>query len=58
MDITPIAKRFIADTFTVLFQNPAVQAGAAAKIVTFIDMQDGLQADHIGGLRQVRANNG
>jgi len=47
MDITPIAKRFIAGTFTVLPQNPAVQAGALAKGVTFIDMQDGLQPEDI-----------
>jgi lysophospholipase L1-like esterase len=48
LDATTVTKKFVMGTFTVLSQNAAVQAGAVAKSVPFIDMQQGLQASDIG----------
>lgn len=48
LEATDVPKTFVAGTFTVLPQNAAVQAGAVAKGVTFVDMQDGLLPEDIG----------
>jgi hypothetical protein len=47
LDATSVTKKFVMGTFTTLSQNAAVQAGADAKGVTFIDMQDGLQPEDL-----------
>ncbi|MFK4647242.1 hypothetical protein ABIF96_005816 [Bradyrhizobium ottawaense] len=47
--VSTVSKRFVMGTFTSLSQNAAVQAGAAAKSVPFVDMTYGLQAADLGG---------
>jgi hypothetical protein len=48
LDATTVTKKFVMGTFTVLSQNAAVQAGAEAKSVPFVNMTYGLQASDIG----------
>jgi hypothetical protein len=47
--VSTVSKRFVMGTFTSLSQNAAVQAGALAKSVPFVDMTNGLQPADLGG---------